>query len=328
MAHLDQLPTPQELAASAWTKDPMAAFCEWIAQAACEANHTFKASSIKQMTAMFRQFAAYLHAHGLTVVSIDAIGLDRYLQTLPGRSKNGLANDPTRRRHLNLLSRVFESLCKDAVRRNNPAESLSRLERYRGRSSTTPNALTLSQSEALIAHLDRMPVPGWMDVRDRALVALLLGSGLTFSEIGVVRLGDVHLDDRMPHVYVQACGNRHARKAHVDSFAWGHLRAWCHLRGIMNLPGDALFAEEDGSPMDKSRYHRVHAIITAAGIQGRMLSPMGLRNTFALRHLANGESQDQVRRLLGNETLYSTARIRRLAQVLPLGSGADHIAAA
>ena len=312
MAHIDQLPMFQESASGDWIKDPMGAFASWIAQVPCETNYTFKPSSIKQMTAMFRQFAAYLEAEKTTIISIDASGVDRYLQTLPGRSKNGLSNDPTRRRHLNLLSRVFDALCRDGVRRNNPAESLSRLERYRGRSAATPNALTLSQSDALIAHLERMDTPSWMDVRDRALVSLLLGAGLTFTEIAVVRIGDVHLTDRMPHVYVDACGNRHARRAHVDEFAWGHLRAWCQLRRSMELPGDALFAEEDGTAMDKSRYHRVHAIITAAGIQGRMLSPMGLRNTFALRHLANGEGEELVRRLLGNATPHCPYRIRLL----------------
>lgn len=295
-----------------WIKDPMGAFSSWIAQVPCETNHTFKPSSIKQMTAMFRQFAAYLEAHGATIFAIDAAGVDRYLQTLPGRSKNGLSNDPTRRRHLNLLSRVFDALCKDGMRRNNPAESLSRLERYRGRSAATPNALTLSQSDALIEHLERMPTPSWMDVRDRALVSLLLGAGLTFTEIAVVRIGDVHLTDRMPHVYVDACGNRQARRAHVDEFAWPHLGAWCQLRRSMNLPGDALFIEDSGSPIDRTRYYGVHAIITAAGIHGKMLSPMGLRNTFALRHLANGEGEEQVRRLLGNATLHSPDRIRRL----------------
>lgn len=298
-----------------WIKNPIGAFSSWITQVPCETNHTFKPSSIKQMTAMFRQFAAYLETEKTTIFSIDVSGVDHYLQTLPGRSKNGLSNDPTRRRHLNLLSRVFDALCKDGMRRNNPAESLSRLERYRGRSAATPNALTLSQSDALIAHLERMDTPSWMDVRDRALVSLLLGAGLTFTEIAVVRVGDVHLDDRMPHIYIDACGNRHARRAHIDEFAWEHLRAWCRLRHLMGLPGDALFAEDDGTAMDKSRYHRVHAIITAAGIHGRMLSPMGLRNTFALRHLANGEGQEQVRRLLGNATLHSPDRIQRL--VLP-----------
>ena len=83
----------------------------------------------------------------------------------------------------------------------------------------------------------------------------------------------------------------------------------------MNLPGDALFIEDSGLPIDRTRYYGVHAIITAAGIRGKMLSPMGLRNTFALRHLANGEGQEQVRRLLGNATLHSPDRIQRL--VLP-----------
>ena len=328
MAHVDQLPMFQDSAANDWIKDPMGAFSDWIAQVPCETNHTFKSSSIKQMTAMFRQFAAYLEAHGATIFSIDASGVDRYLQTLPGRDKNGLANDPTRRRHLNLLSRVFDALRKEGMRRNNPAESLSRLERYRGRSAATPNALTLSQSDTLIEHLDRMATPSWMDVRDRALVSLLLGAGLTFTEIAAVRIGDVHLNDRMPHVYVDACGNRQARRAHVDEFAWTHLGAWCQLRRSMNLPGDALFAEENGTPMDKSRYHRVHAIIKAAGIQGRMLSPMGLRNTFALRHLANGDGQEQVRRLLGNTTLHSPDRIQRLIPVLPRSTGTPQMVAA
>lgn len=328
MAHIDQLPMFQESATSDWIKDPMGAFSNWIAQVPCETNHTFKTSSIKQMTAMFRQFAAFLELQKMTIISIDASGVDRYLQTLPGRSKNGLSTDPTRRRHLNLLSRVFDALCKGSLRQNNPAESLSKLERYRGRSAATPNALTLSQSDALIEHLDRMATPSWMDVRDRALVSLLLGAGLTFTEIAAVRTGDVHLADRMPHVYVDACGNRHARRAHVDEFAWPHLRAWSELRRSMGLPGDALFAEEDGTPMDKSRYHRVHAIITASGIQGRMLSPMGLRNTFALRHLANGEDQEQVRRLLGNATLHSPDRIQRLIPVLPRGAAAPQMVTA
>jgi site-specific recombinase XerC len=79
-------------------------------------------------------------------------------------------------------------------------------------------------------------------LRDRAIIVLLLNTGLRISELCALELGDVILTDRKGEVRVRSGKGEKARTVPLNKPARGALRTWLDVRGEAN--SDNLFTSK------------------------------------------------------------------------------------
>ena len=161
--------------------------------------------------------------------------------------------------------------------------------------------------------------------RDRALLALLRGSGLRSAEAIKVTVGDLHVDmdgDLVLHVRSGKGGKDRMVPLPDDTTA--ELQRYLGLRGVQI--GDArddnqvIFPNHEGEnrPMTTARLRQiVDELLTAAGIS-KAISPHCFRHTFALALLMKGASLPAVQKLLGHASLATTQRYVEHLQIADL----------
>lgn len=132
--------------------------------------------------------------------------------------------------------------------------------------------------------------------RDRAIVLLLLDTGVRVSEAAGLRVGDLDLAEGRCRVLGK--GGRE-RVVPIGRRARKALRAWLtHRRGIR--ADDPLFSGPGGQRLTaRGLYQLVHRLAARAELQTRC-SPHVLRHTFARAFLMNGGDVFSLQRILGH----------------------------
>ncbi|HEX7951286.1 MAG TPA: tyrosine-type recombinase/integrase [Candidatus Limnocylindrales bacterium] len=146
-------------------------------------------------------------------------------------------------------------------------------------------------------------------VRDRAIVLLMIDTGLRVSEVASIRLGDLRADGTLK---VQGKGSRE-RMVPVGSTARQAIVRYLGQRGP-GRPDDALFLGRRGEISARGLQQMVRRLKGQVGVTGR-LSPHSLRHTFARSYLVNGGDVFSLQRILGHTTLDMVKRYVALADV-------------
>jgi site-specific recombinase XerD len=134
-------------------------------------------------------------------------------------------------------------------------------------------------------------------VRDRAIVLLMLDTGLRVSEVAGLRLGDLRADGT---VKVNGKGSIE-RITPVGSTARQAIVRYLGQRGPGRLD-DALFLGRKGEISARGLQHMLRRLKGRVGVTGR-LSPHSLRHTFARSYLVNGGDVFSLQRMLGHTSL-------------------------
>src|SRR5215210_1272844 len=223
---------------------------------------------------------------------VDRLVLRRYLAFLGTRrmAKRSIA------RKAAALRRYFAWLTRTGVLATDPS---SRLTAPRGQ-GRLPHVLKGEELETLLA--DQAPAGGPADLRDRAVVELLYGSGLRVAELCSLRPRD--LDLARSQVLVWGKGSKQ-RQLPMSESSVEALRAWVEAgRAAMvtaETPADALFVNRRGHRLTPRDVRRI--------IDRRAASPThphALRHTFATHLLDGGADLRAVQELLGHADLSTT----------------------
>jgi site-specific recombinase XerD len=146
-------------------------------------------------------------------------------------------------------------------------------------------------------------------VRDRAIVLLMIDTGLRVSEVASLRLGDLRPDGTLK---VQGKGSKE-RIVPVGSTARTAMVRYLGQRGP-GRPDDALWLGRKGEISARGLQHMVRRLKARVGVTGR-LSPHSLRHTFARSYLVNGGDVFSLQRILGHTSLDMVKRYVALADV-------------
>ncbi len=146
-------------------------------------------------------------------------------------------------------------------------------------------------------------------VRDRAILLLMLDTGLRVSEVAGLRLGDLRADGTLK---VHGKGSKE-RIVPVGSTARQAIVRYLGQRGPRRQD-DALFLGRKGEISNRGLQHMVRRLKARVGVTGR-LSPHSLRHTFARSYLVNGGDVFSLQRILGHSTLDMVKRYVALADV-------------
>jgi integrase/recombinase XerD len=141
-----------------------------------------------------------------------------------------------------------------------------------------------------------------LGVRDRAMLALLYGTGIRASECASLREGRVDL--RGLTVTVQGKGG-HERTVPFNEEVAARLREYVQVRGPA-LPAAPFFRSRFGKPLSRGTvYERVRTLGRRARL-AKSLSPHRLRHTFASHLVREGVGLVTIRDLLGHRLITST----------------------
>ena len=150
---------------------------------------------------------------------------------------------------------------------------------------------------------------GIASVRDRAILLLLLDTGVRVSEAGGLRLGDLRADGTLK---VRGKGSKE-RIVPVGTTARQAIVRYLAQRGA-GRPEEALFLGRRGPLDGRGIQQAIRRLKMKIGVSGR-LSPHSLRHTFARSYLVNGGDVFSLQRILGHTTLDMVKRYVALADV-------------
>jgi site-specific recombinase XerD len=208
------------------------------------------------------------------------------LAKLAGRHLQGLRlAERSWNRHLSTLRRFCDYLVELRALRQNPLRDIVGKAVANGAIHPASDK-TLA---TLLARIER--------VRDRALVALLIGSGVQIGEALTLKVGDVAPDGR----FVRVRG-AHPRTVKLDASARPVVLQYLHARKAR--ANEPLFVTQSGRVLSYAAAHRVFRGYAA----GSGLTLRHLRLNAAANAFRDGASLAQVQHMLGHRHAASTAR--------------------
>ena len=148
-------------------------------------------------------------------------------------------------------------------------------------------------------------------VRDRAIMLVMLDTGIRVSELAGLLRRDYVRDRGLIHV-------RHGKGGKVRTLALGRStqRALWHYLATRSevQPGSPLFATKGGGPLDR---HTILKMVARAGERSGVprANCHRFRHTFAITFLRNGGSVLELQEMLGHERMDTVRIYARLAQI-------------
>jgi len=147
-------------------------------------------------------------------------------------------------------------------------------------------------------------------VIDRALILLLLRTGMRIGELLNVQVTDIIFRDQKILIY-QGEKNYQGRVVYYSKDADEALQRWLRQR---KNNSEYLFANQHGKPISYTTTHRIMKnVLQGARLEGRKYSLHSLRHTFATDMLNAGMRIEVLQQLLGHQKIGVTMRYAKLA---------------
>jgi len=244
-----------------------------------------------------QQLTVFLADHGITKLShVGLKHLESFLASLDAKGLSGV----TRHRKTAAIRALFHFLFTNHYVGTNPARELIPPERE----YQEPRFLTTQEYEALRRVCQD-------NVRDAAIIELILQTGMCLSEVTRMSLEDVELP---PHISpapehtgvarVRGKAKKKRRQIVLNYRACQALKSWLHVRP--NIAERTVFVSRLRKPLGKRGVEKLVAkYMRAAGIADASVHT--LRHTMATQHLAKGTDLETLREILGHSNRKITA---------------------
>lgn len=257
---------------------------------------------------MFGRFFTWMVANHTNLGNIRMEDLQRFIDE-PREGRTRLSST-IRLRYLRMLERVFEHLQIVPNTAKLLAKQIDKSQVGRDKPLTY---LTSNQRQALVDVLadqnaiDTLP---WKRIRDRAMIALMIGAGMKVSEVVSMEcdaVGDIDIKGDL-RITVEPMLMNYKHDTFLEEDTVPILLRWIDERTKLDIPGNVLFppsiAGESASgkrTLDHATvYLQVKATLSAADIHVDHKGGRTLRNTFAVLSLLNGKSVQEVKEYLGH----------------------------
>lgn len=308
-----------------WDSASTAAFEQWQSELSTGKGKALSAQTRKQRLAMYGKFLKFLYAREvpLSVLTVGSAEIELFLASLTSSAGTGEPNRSTSQRYVRLISDVIDQLVSLGLRDSNPSSEL--LEQYSERgvdrsADKLPECLDEEQDGKLRTHILQMPTDTWTACRNRAMLALYAGAGLTLYEGIHMRLKDVNLDKARIVTPGTPSGSRKSHDVPLAEWCVKPLVDWTKCLRLRGGDWSYLFPSSTGGlhpePTDEplaenSVYLLISSALVTVGYAGADKGAAILRNTYALRNLVANTSQNDLRSWMGLETDYQLFRIAR-----------------
>ncbi len=178
-----------------------------------------------------------------------------------------------------------------------------------------PPALSSDQIRALL----EQPNGDWIGQRDKAMITLMLDTGIRVTECLSAQVTDVDVGGGLLMIRAGSSKSRRDRTVALSLPMRLELRRWLRRRTTVSRRNEWqrvgwLFPNRSGGQLSRSTvYQRVKGYGEAAGIRGIRVSPHTLRSTFATEFCRAGGSLVHLQTALGHSSLEMSRRYAAVA---------------
>jgi len=229
---------------------------------------------------------------------VDSLVIRAYLAYLHERgvSRSSIA------RKLGAIRSFFKYLCREGVVASNPARAVATPKLGK---RLTP-FLSVDDVFCLLASADGRDVIG---LRDRAILELFYGAGIRLGELVALKPDDLELSEGLVRVLGKG---KKERVVPIGRAAVRALEDYLKCRSELLLfgpgKGEALFLNRYGGPLSSRGVARVLVkYLKKCGLAG-VITPHGLRHSYATHLLDAGADLRAIQELLGHSRLSTTQR--------------------
>ncbi len=166
---------------------------------------------------------------------------------------------------------------------------------------TLPRAMDPDDVKRLLSVID--------NPKDRAMIMVLLRTGMRIGELLNTRIHDLHVRDRRIDIY-EGEKNRLGRVVYLSDDAMSALKAWLKMRDHQKV--FLFYAQGKKSMSYSTAYLIFERCLTKAGLTHKGYSLHALRHTFASELLNAGMRIECLQPLMGHSSLDVTRRYARL----------------
>jgi len=166
---------------------------------------------------------------------------------------------------------------------------------------TLPRAMDPDDVKQLLSIID--------NPKDRAMIMVLLRTGMRIGELLNTKMPDLHLRDRRIDIY-EGEKNRLGRVVYLSDDAMSALKAWLKMRDHQKV--FLFYAQGKKSMSYSTAYLIFERCLTKAGLTHKGYSLHALRHTFASGLLNAGMRLECLQPLMGHSSLDVTRRYARL----------------
>ena len=150
--------------------------------------------------------------------------------------------------------------------------------------------------------------------RDKAMILILLRTGMRICELLSTRIQDINLRERKILIF-ESAKNRIGRVVYLSEDARVALRKWMKIR---NQKANYLFYGQRGRPLSYEAARSVFKKYSyKAGVSGKGYTLHCLRHTFASELLSAGMPLESLQYLMGHSSIVVTRRYARLTNIAP-----------
>lgn len=282
----------------------LSAFLQWM-----RVQKGIAQATLAAYAADLGQFHSYLLSQGLSLDMPDRIQKTQVRQFLANLHRAAQAKSSMARK-LAALRSFFRFAARTGLCAQNPAMQV----RNPRQEQRHPRALNVDQAAML---LNTATVPknttlreNALRVRDLALAEILYGAGLRISEALQLCVDSVESANGVVRVLGKGAK---IRLAPLSDTSIAALYDWLTVRTLLAQSGEeALFVGDRGKRLHRRQAARIiKDLCMKAGLPA-VVSPHGLRHSFATHLLEAGADLRSVQELLGHSRLSTTQRYTRL----------------
>ena len=306
-----------------WLTSPELAYASWLS------HQNLRTSTKTVYKAMFDRFCQWAHEQGRRLDQLEADDIRHFLDSPGTELRQRAQSGRQRQQYVRQLERVFKHLAALGYRGANVGSQAGYERVGQGHDQPT-RFLTPDECRALIAlfetklkrlECDEKGIAAWIEYRDLALVAVMVGAGLKVHNVVDLTLNCIDMVEGR----IDLSRSGYAHRARILKFAVAPIRAWLDLQdqfhGITaSAPGRKVF-EADRSvgfgrlsrkvTLSASSIHRrTQKLLEEAGITGGRACAQTLRNTYAGLLIEGGASDEQLIDYLGLQASVTAQRLR------------------
>jgi len=162
--------------------------------------------------------------------------------------------------------------------------------------------LTSRETDQLLSQ----PVPvGFKGCRDKAMLELLYATGLKVTELIVLKVSDVNLEE----AYILCGSGIKMRTIPIGSVALNALKCYLPLRNnnlLITEDNDYLFVNISGGKMSRQGFWKIIKYYADKAKIKKEITPGTLRHSFAVHLIESGADVSAVQEMLGHTAEFST----------------------
>lgn len=149
---------------------------------------------------------------------------------------------------------------------------------------------------------------GHLQTRDKAILSLLLDTGIRASELCQLVIGNVHTDPRDAFVKVHGKGDKW-REVGLGDLSRRDMKSYLRLYRLDAARSDVVFVNRYGRGLTVNGLEQIiRRLGKWAEVEGVRCSPHTFRHTFACNYLINGGDVYVLSRLMGHTSVQVTER--------------------